>query len=59
MVPICAAIEAELAGMSADEKKEFLKEMGLGNVAAQDSLKISRGSMPEETHVVVLNYSRS
>ncbi len=29
VVPICAAIEAELAGMSADEKREFLKEMGL------------------------------
>ncbi|MHB8345867.1 MAG: redox-regulated ATPase YchF [Acidiferrobacterales bacterium] len=29
VVPICAAIEAELAGMSADEKVEFLKEMGL------------------------------
>jgi L-ascorbate metabolism protein UlaG (beta-lactamase superfamily) len=38
---------------------KFLKEMGLGNVAAQDSLKISRGSVPEETHVVVLNYART
>jgi len=38
---------------------KFLKEMGLGNVVAQDSLKISRGSVPEETHVVVLNYARS
>ena len=37
---------------------KFLKEMGLGNVAAQDTLKISRGSIPEETHVVVLNYAR-
>jgi hypothetical protein len=33
--------------------------MGLGDVVAQDSLKISRGSVPEETHVVVLNYARS
>jgi L-ascorbate metabolism protein UlaG (beta-lactamase superfamily) len=38
---------------------KFLKEMGLGEVDAQDSLKISRGSTPEETHVVVLNYARS
>jgi len=38
---------------------KFLKEMGLGDVVAQDSLKISRGSVPEETHVVVLNYARS
>jgi GTP-binding protein YchF len=29
VVPICAAIEAELSGMSAEEKKEFLAEMGL------------------------------
>jgi hypothetical protein len=29
VVPICAAIEAELSGMTADEKMEFLKEMGL------------------------------
>jgi L-ascorbate metabolism protein UlaG (beta-lactamase superfamily) len=38
---------------------KFLKEMGLGEVDAQDSLKISRGSVPEETRVVVLNYARS
>jgi len=38
---------------------KFLKEMGLGDVDAQDSLKISRGSIPEETRVVVLNYTRS
>jgi len=29
VVPICAAIEAELAGMSFEDKREFLKEMGL------------------------------
>jgi GTP-binding protein YchF len=29
VVPISAAIEAELAGMSADDKQAFLKEMGL------------------------------
>ncbi len=28
-VPICAAIEAELAAMSADDRTEFLREMGL------------------------------
>ena len=28
-VPICAAIEAELAGMSVDDKRDFLEEMGL------------------------------
>ncbi|MEJ2107025.1 MAG: redox-regulated ATPase YchF [Acidiferrobacteraceae bacterium] len=29
VVPVCAAIEAELVDMSDDEKKEFLSEMGL------------------------------
>jgi L-ascorbate metabolism protein UlaG (beta-lactamase superfamily) len=38
---------------------KFLKEMGLGSVDAVDSLKLSRGSIPEETRVVVLNYARS
>jgi len=38
---------------------KFLKEMGLGDVDALDSLKISRGSIPEETRVVVLNYAHS
>jgi L-ascorbate metabolism protein UlaG (beta-lactamase superfamily) len=38
---------------------KFMKEMGLGSVDAVDSLKVSRGSIPEETRVVVLNYARS
>jgi len=38
---------------------KFLKEMGLGEVDALDSLKITRGSVPEETRVVVLNYAHS
>jgi L-ascorbate metabolism protein UlaG (beta-lactamase superfamily) len=38
---------------------KFLKEMGLGNVAAQPSLKVTRSSIPEETRVVVLDHVRS
>ena len=38
---------------------KFLKEMGLGSVEAQPSLKISRGQVPEETRVVVLAYGKS
>jgi L-ascorbate metabolism protein UlaG (beta-lactamase superfamily) len=37
----------------------FLKEMGLGKVEPQDTLKISRSTIPDETRVVVLNYERS
>ncbi len=35
---------------------KFLKEMGAGDVKAQPSLKISRSSVPNETHVVVLTH---
>lgn len=35
---------------------KFLKEMGLGSVDMQDSLKLSQSSVPDETKVVVLNY---
>lgn len=38
---------------------KFLKEMGVGEVEPQPSLKIGKGSVPEETRVVVLNYERS
>ena len=38
---------------------KFLKEMGLGKTEQQDSLKVTRTSVPEETRVVVLNYVRS
>ncbi len=33
---------------------KFLKEMGLGVTAPQPGLKITRGGLPEETHVVLL-----
>jgi L-ascorbate metabolism protein UlaG (beta-lactamase superfamily) len=32
----------------------FLKEMGLGDIPAQPSLKITKSSIPEETKVVIL-----
>jgi L-ascorbate metabolism protein UlaG (beta-lactamase superfamily) len=37
----------------------FLKEMGLGVVEAQPSLKVSPGTVPEETRVVVLAYEHT
>jgi L-ascorbate metabolism protein UlaG (beta-lactamase superfamily) len=39
-----------------DPLSKFLKEMGLGNLKAQDVLKVSKSQLPEETQVVVLNY---
>lgn len=48
------ASEINLAPLS-----KFLKEMGLGDVTPQPSIKVTRGTIPEETHVVVLDYERS
>ncbi len=41
-----------------DSLSKFLKEMGLGKLEAQPSLKVSRSGLPDETHVVVLDYQR-
>jgi L-ascorbate metabolism protein UlaG (beta-lactamase superfamily) len=38
---------------------KFLKEMGINSVEAQPSIKVTKGSVPEETRVVVLQYGRS
>lgn len=39
-----------------DPLNKFLKEMGLGKVEPEDSLKVSRSAVPDETRVVVLTY---
>ncbi len=41
-----------------DEISKFIKEMGLSKQDAQPSLKVSRSSLPSETHVVVLEYQK-
>ncbi len=41
-----------------DELNKFLKEMGLGKQEAQPALKVTRNSLPSETHVVVLEYQK-
>ncbi len=38
---------------------KFLKEMGLAEIEPVSSLKVGRGSVPEETRVVVLNYEKN
>ena len=35
---------------------KFLKEMGLGSISAQPSLKVTRSMIPEETRVIVLDH---
>jgi L-ascorbate metabolism protein UlaG (beta-lactamase superfamily) len=46
--PVC---NLKLAPLS-----KFLKEMGLGTIKPQPSLKVTKSMIPEETHVVVLDY---
>ena len=41
-----------------DSLNKFIKEMGLSKQDAQASLKVSRSSLPSETHVVVLEYQK-
>lgn len=47
------------AKLSLDSLDKFLKEMGLGSTDKQPSLKVSKSGLPDETHVVVLDYQRS
>ena len=42
-----------------DSLNKFLKEMGLSKVDAQPSLKVTRSNLPDETHVIVLEYQAS
>lgn len=41
-----------------DELNKFLKEMGLGKQDPQPLLKVTRTSLPSETHVAVLDYQK-
>jgi len=41
-----------------DDLNKFIKEMGLSQPTAQPSLKVTRSSLPSETHVVVLDYQK-
>jgi L-ascorbate metabolism protein UlaG (beta-lactamase superfamily) len=46
------------AKVSLDVLNKFMKEMGLAKQDPQPSLKVTRSGLPEETHVVVLDYQR-
>lgn len=47
------------ARLSLDSLNKFLKEMGLSKVETQPSVKVTRSGLPNETHVVVLDYQKS
>lgn len=44
--------------ISLDSLNKFIKEMGLGKIESQPSLKITRSGLPDETKVVVLDYQQ-
>ena len=45
--------------LSLDSLNKFIKEMGLSKQQEQPSLKVSRSGLPDETHVIVLEYQKS
>jgi L-ascorbate metabolism protein UlaG (beta-lactamase superfamily) len=47
------------AKVSLDSLNKFIKEMGLSKPETQASLKVTRSGLPNETHVVVLDYQKS
>lgn len=48
-----------VAKVSLDVLNKFIKEMGLSKQDTQPSLKVTRSGLPDETHVVVLDYQKS
>ena len=48
-----------VAKVSLDNLNKFIKEMGLSTPETQPSLKVTRSGLPNETHVVVLDYQKS
>jgi len=44
--------------VSLESLNKFIKEMGLGKPETQPSIKVARSTLPEESHVVVLDYQR-
>ena len=41
-----------------DPVDRFLKEMGVNTIEAEPVLKVTAGSLPEQTQVVLLDYQR-
>lgn len=53
VVPMHYATDA--SKLSLDPLEKFIKEMGLGTIEAEDSLKVTKTGLPEEARVVVLS----
>ena len=50
--------KTEVLTLKLDPVDKFLKEMGVGGLTPQESLKVTKSSLPEETQVVVLQYKQ-
>jgi L-ascorbate metabolism protein UlaG (beta-lactamase superfamily) len=58
VIPMHYSIPGTSNNLKLNPVSKFLKEMGNANVDPQPSLKVTPGSIPEETHVVVLDCER-
>ncbi len=58
VIPMHFGTEA-LRGMELDAVDRFLKEMGSDRLPPEPTLRVSSGSLPEQTQVVLLDYQRS
>ncbi|MBC8249292.1 MAG: MBL fold metallo-hydrolase [Anaerolineales bacterium] len=50
--------KTKVLNVKLDHVSKFLKEMGLSNLATQESLKVTKSSLPEETQVLLLDYKQ-
>ena len=58
VIPMHFQTEVLTLGKTLDSVEKFLKEMGQPGVEVQPKLVVTRGSLPDETQVVVLDYKR-
>jgi L-ascorbate metabolism protein UlaG (beta-lactamase superfamily) len=58
VIPMHYSIPGTSDNLKLNPVSKFLKEMGNANVESQPSLKVTPGSIPEETRVVVLDCER-
>ena len=56
VIPMHYATEDTSLNLNSLDK--FMKEMGISASTPEPSLKITRTGLPQETHVVVLNYQQ-
>jgi L-ascorbate metabolism protein UlaG (beta-lactamase superfamily) len=53
VIPMCRQVKGST--LELDPVNKFLREIGLEKVTTQESLKVSRSMLPEETQVVLLD----